>query len=199
VALASQGSYGVYLSTTGGRQGTFVHIGLSGVDTRTLAVQMVGPDTTLWVGTGSADPNKPGKGCQRARLFEADVRWQDLSAGWTGGTCWDMDFHGTTALAASQSAGVLTLDTTAAGPSWETPSVNCGLPLRDRTRFMPVLAIACHAQIFSGGTKGIHRRSSETQWKPAAGTDLAQLVTIPPTWLLVSGTHDIEVVSEDAQ
>ena len=64
---------------------------------------------------------------------------------------------------------------------------------------MPVLAIACHAQIFSGGTKGIHRRSSETQWKPAAGTDLAQLVTIPPTWLLVSGTHDIEVVSEDAQ
>ncbi|HZM79961.1 MAG TPA: putative baseplate assembly protein [Candidatus Limnocylindrales bacterium] len=212
VALASQGSYGVYLSTTAGRQGSrdggsaggvgngsFVHVGLSGVDTRTLAVQMAGPDTTLWVGTGSADPNKPGKGCQRARLFEADVRWQDLSAGWTGGTCWDMDFHGTKALAASQSAGVLTLDTTAASPSWETPSVNCGLPLRDRTRFVPVLAIACHAQIFSGGTQGIHRRSTETQWKSAAGTDLAQLVTIPPTWLLVSGAHDIEVVSEDAQ
>lgn len=198
VALASQGSYGVYLSTAGGRQGSFVHVGLSGVDTRTLAVQMVGPDTTLWVGTGSADPNKPGKGCQRARLFEADVRWQDLSSGWTGGTCWDMDFNGTTALAASQSAGVLSLDTAAAGPSWETPSVNCGLPLRDRTRFIPVLAIACHGQIFSGGIKGIQRRASQTQWKSAAGTDLAQLVTIPPTWLLVSGTHDIEVVSEDA-
>ena len=35
-------------------------------------------------------------------------------------------------------------------------------------------------------------------WKAAASTELAQLVTIPPTWLLVSGDHDIEVVSEDA-
>jgi hypothetical protein len=198
VALAGQASFGVYLSTQGGRQGTFTHAGLAGVDTRTLSVQIDGPDTVLWAGTGNTDPRKPGKGCFRARLFEADLRWQELSAGWTGGTCWSVDFADGTAYAASQSAGVLTMDTTVQAPQWETPSVNCGLPLRDRTRFEPVQSIATGQQILAGGARGIHRRLSPSQWKAAASTDLAQLVTIPPTWLLVSGEHDIEVVAEDA-
>ncbi|MBB5872959.1 hypothetical protein F4553_006393 [Allocatelliglobosispora scoriae] len=198
VALASQTSYGIYLSTAGGRQGTFAHIGLAGTDTRTLAVQLEGPDTVLWVGTGMADPRKPGKGCYRARLFEADIRWQELSAGWTGGTCWDLDFLDGIAYAASQSAGVLTLDTRASAPQWETPAVNCGLPLRDRTRFEPVQTIAAAEQVLAGGVRGIQARVNPTQWKSAASTELPQLVTVPPTWLLVSGDHDIQVVIDDA-
>ncbi len=199
VALACQAQRGVYLSTAGGRPGTFVHIGLSGNDTRTLGVQIDGPHTLLWVGTGMADPTKPGKGCYRTRLFEADIRWQELSAGWTGGTCWDLDFAPGLAFAATQSSGVLQLDVAAATPQWVTPSVNCGLPLRDRTRFEPVHSVAAKQQVFVGGVGGVHRRQGASAWKAAASTELASLVTIPPTWLLVSGDHDIEVVTEDAQ
>jgi hypothetical protein len=198
VALAAETTYGVYLSTAGGRQGTFTHVGLNGVDTRALSVQLDGPDTILWVGTGTTDPRKPGKGCYRARLFEADVRWQELSAGWTGGTCWGLDFVDGTAYAASQSGGVLQLDTMAAAPQWESPSVNCGLPLRDRTRFEPVRTIAGGSHVFAGGNRGTHVVAAPGQWRSAADTELRQLVTIPPTWLLVSGEHDIEVVTEDA-
>ncbi|MFC7243141.1 putative baseplate assembly protein [Catellatospora aurea] len=198
VALAAETTYGVYLSTAGGRQGTFAHVGLNGVDTRALSVQLDGPDTILWVGTGTTDPRKPGKGCYRARLFEADVRWQELSAGWTGGTCWGLDFVDGTAYAASQSGGVLQLDTTAAAPQWESPSVNCGLPLRDRTRFEPVRTIAGGSHVFAGGNRGTHVVAAPGQWRSAADIELRQLVTIPPTWLLVSGEHDIEVVTEDA-
>src|SRR4029079_13791066 len=85
VAVAAQALYGVYLSVGGGRPGTFTKVGLSGVDTRTLASQLEGAATILWVASAEADPKKPGQGCFRARLFEADVRWQALSVGWTGG------------------------------------------------------------------------------------------------------------------
>ncbi|MDI1463784.1 putative baseplate assembly protein [Catellatospora sp. KI3] len=198
VALAAETSYGVYLSTAGGKPGTFQHVGLAGTDTRALAVQLDGPDTVLWVGTGMADPRKPGKGCYRARLFEADVRWQEMSNGWTGGTCWGLDFTDGVAYAASQSGGVLQLDTTAAAPQWESPSVNCGLPLRDRTRFEPVRTVAAGGEVFVGGNRGVQVRAGAGLWRSAASTELRQVVTIPPTWLLVSGDHDIEVVTDDA-
>jgi hypothetical protein len=200
VAVAAQARYGVYLSTAGGRNNTFAHIGLSNMDTRALAVQYDGPATLLWAGTGEADPQRPGQGCHRARLFDADVRWQALSAGWTGGTCWDLAFDGTTALAATQSAGVLRLDTRAANPTWSAPDVNCGLPLRDRTRFEPVEAVAAApgGQVMAGTNRGVHLGTGADRWAPAANRETRQGVTIPDTWLLCSGEHDIEVVREDA-
>jgi hypothetical protein len=73
VALAAQAQYGIYLSLVGGRPGTFTKVGLNGVDTRMLAVQLDGPATVLWAGAAEADAGKPGRGCFRARLFEADV------------------------------------------------------------------------------------------------------------------------------
>jgi hypothetical protein len=200
VALAAQARFGVYLSVAGGHSNTFVHIGLSNVDTRTLAVQYDGPATILWAGTGEADPNRPGAGCQRARLYEADVRWQPLSTGWTGGTCWDLTFAGSTALAATQSAGVLALDAGAAIPQWQPPDVNCGLPLRDRTRFEPVEAVAATraGQLIAGTNKGVFRRTGPDRWTAAANRETRDLVTVPDTWLLCSGEHDVEVVREDA-
>ncbi|GAB3853473.1 hypothetical protein [Dactylosporangium cerinum] len=149
VALAAQAKDGVYLSTDGGTAGTFKHVGLRGVDTRTIEVQYDGPNTVLWIGTGETDPNRPGQGCHRARPFEADVRWEQLAAGWTGGTCWDLDFAGGALLAATQGAGVLRLDPAAASPQWEAANVNSGLPMRDRTRFEPVVCLAAGT---AGGT-----------------------------------------------
>ncbi|MBM7488815.1 hypothetical protein JOD64_000037 [Micromonospora luteifusca] len=238
VAVAAQASFGVYLSTAGGRPGSFTHVGLSNVDNRVLAVQYDGPATLLWSGAGEPDPRKPGQGCHRTRLFESDVKWQSVQAGWIGGTCRDLAFAGPQAVAATQSGGVLRLDTLAAQPQWQSVSVNCGLPLRDRTRFVPVDAIAvsggsgsagpatggsggsggaggaggaggtigaggaggaaAERLILAGGERGVHRSADAVDWTPSANQATADVVTVPDTWLLCSGEHDIEVVRQDA-
>ncbi|WBB51494.1 putative baseplate assembly protein [Verrucosispora sp. WMMA2044] len=202
VAVAAQAGFGVYLSGNAGRPGSFSHVGLANVDNRVLAVQYDGPATLLWSGTGEPDPKRPGQGCFRARLFESDVKWQALSAGWLGGTCRDLAFSGPLALAATQSGGVLRLDTLSAQPQWMSVSVNCGLPLRDRTRFMPVDAVAATGPadrlVLAGGERGVHRSGDATEWSASANQATADVVTVPDTWLLCSGEHDIEVVRQDA-
>ncbi|MEU7980816.1 putative baseplate assembly protein [Micromonospora sp. NPDC049081] len=206
VAVAAQASFGVYLSTAGGRPGSFTHVGLANVDNRVLAVQYDGPATLLWAGAGEPDPKKPGQGCHRTRLFESDVKWQQVQAGWVGGTCRALAFVGTLAVAATQSGGVVRLDTLAAQAQWQPVTVNCGLPLRDRTRFVPVDAIAGTAAgpggtgrlILAGGERGVHRSTDAVDWTASANQATADVVTVPDTWLLCSGEHDIEVVGHDA-
>ncbi|MEU8082031.1 putative baseplate assembly protein [Micromonospora sp. NPDC049101] len=234
VAVAAQASFGVYLSTAGGRPGSFAHVGLANVDNRVLAVQYDGPATLLWSGAGEPDPKKPGQGCHRTRLFESDVKWQPVQTGWVGGTCRDLAFAGQLAVAATQSGGVLRLDTLGAQPQWQSVSVNCGLPLRDRTRFVPVDAVAVSGPtaggaaggsgvtgtgggttgtagggtaggsgaaerlILAGGERGVHRSATAVDWTPSANQATADVVTVPDTWLLCSGEHDIEVVRQDA-
>ncbi|MCW3819474.1 putative baseplate assembly protein [Micromonospora sp. DR5-3] len=202
VAVAAQAGFGVYLSTAAGRPGTFAHVGLANVDNRVLAVQYDGPATLLWCGAGEPDPKKPGQGCHRTRLFESDVKWQAVQAGWIGGTCRDLAFSGTLAVAATQSGGVVRLDTLAAQPQWQPVMVNCGLPLRDRTRFVPVDAIAATGGpdrlILAGGERGVYRTGDAVDWTASANQATADVVTVPGTWLLCSGEHDIEVVRQDA-
>lgn len=206
VAVAAQASFGVYLSTAGGRPGSFTHVGLANVDNRVLAVQYDGPATLLWAGAGEPDPKKPGQGCHRTRLFESDVKWQQVQAGWVGGTCRDLAFVGTLAVAATQSGGVVRLDTLAAQAQWQPVMVNCGLPLRDRTRFVPVDAIAgsiagpggTERLILAGGERGVYRSADAADWTASANQATADVVTVPDTWLLCSGEHDIEVVGHDA-
>ncbi|MGH3491039.1 MAG: putative baseplate assembly protein, partial [Actinopolymorphaceae bacterium] len=204
VAVAAQAQYGVYLSVAGGQPGTFANVGLQGVDIRTLSAQFDGPATVLWAGAGEPDPNQPGTGCLRARLFEADVRWEAVGTGWVGGTCWDVTFAAGRALAATQSGGVLVADLTAGQVTWRAPHVNCGLPLRDRPRFEPVAAIAVNAPTdapavaLAGGTRGVFRSTDTVRWITAADRETRDVVTIPDTWLLCSGEHDIEVVHHHA-
>ncbi|MEU7840993.1 putative baseplate assembly protein [Micromonospora sp. NPDC049114] len=212
VAVAAQAGFGVYLSTAGGRPGSFAHVGLSNVDNRVLAVQYDGPATLLWSGAGEPDPKKPGQGCHRTRLFESDVQWQTVQSGWIGGTCRDLAFAGSQVLAATQSGGVLRLDTLAAQPQWQSVSVNCGLPLRDRTRFVPVDAVAVSGPATLGangptaddrlvlacGERGVYRSADAVNWTASANQATADVVTVPDTWLLCSGEHDIEVVRQDA-
>jgi hypothetical protein len=199
VAVAAQARAGVYLSTSGGRTGTFVHSGLSGVDTRTLAVREDGGATTLWAGTGEADPRQPGQGCFSARLYEADVRWQAQGTDWSGGTCWDLAFDGSVVLAATQSGGVQVLDGALAAPRWRAADVNGGLPLRDRGRFEPVESVAATGPgaCLAGTARGVFHGDG-ARWTPAANRTVRDVVTVPPTWLLCSGEHDIEVVHDDA-
>ena len=199
VAVAASAQLGVYLSVEGGAPGSFVPIGLSRVDVRSLAVQYDGPATVLWAGAGEPDPTRPGSGCSRTRLFETDVKWQPLSSGWSGGTCWGLAFQGTTAYAATQSAGVLRLDTGATAPAWLTVDVNGGLPLRDRTRFEATDSVATGpGLVLAGGSRGVYRSTDGQRWTAAAGRETRDTVTVPDTWLICSGDHDIEVVRDDA-
>jgi len=143
---------------------------------------------------------KPGQGVQRARLFEATVKWEPLSAGWTGGTCWDLAFSTDAAYAATQSGGVLRL-ALQPGATWTAADVNSGLPLRDRTRFQSIETVAVDpsgSPVLVGGASGVTRTTDGQHWTSAAGKEVADVVTIPDTWLLCSGEHDIEVVSESA-
>jgi hypothetical protein len=202
VALAAQAQYGVYLSTNGGGQGSWANVGLAKTDTRVLTVQYDGPSTMMWVGVGEPDAKKPGQGVFRARLFEASVKWEAVSDGWAGGTCWDLAFNDTGAYAATQSGGMLRLDTAGGTAVWKGADVNSGLPLRDRTRFAALETVAVDpsgAPIIVGGASGVHRSMDALRWAAAAGRETTEAVTVADTWLLCSGEHDIEVVSEDAQ
>jgi hypothetical protein len=202
VAAAAQTQYGVYLSTNAGRRGSFHHIGLANVDNRVLAVQYDGPATWLWSGTGEPDPKKAGQGCYRTRLFESDIRWQAVASGWTGGTCRGLSFAGTLAVAATQSGGVVRLDTLAAQPAWQGVMVNCGLPLRGLNKFMPVDALAsgggADLLVLAGGERGVFRSTTAVDWVAGANQATADVVTVPDTWLLCSGEHKIKVVQQDA-
>ena len=140
--------------------------------------------------------SRPGQGCFRTRLFESDVRWEQLNAGWGGGTCWSLAFVGAAAFAATQSGGVLRLDTAAPQPVWDAPEVNCGLPLRDRPRFEAVETIAAAGPddpVIVGSPRGIYRSVQADRWEPSANRETRDAVTVPDTWLLVSGEHRIEV------
>src|SRR4029453_15930202 len=104
-------------------------------------------------------------------------------SGWSGGTCWDLGFTGTTALAATQSAGVLRLDKTVGNPQGQGASANFGLPLRDRTRFEATEAVDADAAglTLAGTSRGVYRSSDVTTWTGAANRETRQQVTIPDT------------------
>jgi hypothetical protein len=192
---------GLYVSLANGRSGTFVEQpNLRGIDIRALAVQYDGPVTVLWAGAAELDPTRPGRGCFRARLSEANLNWQSVTEGWLGGTCWSLDFRGRIALATAQSGGLLRLDTGVATPRWQPADVNAGLPLRDRNRFRPVEAVAVGAggTVLVGTERGVYRSPDAVTFSAASHRRTTDNVTVPDTWLLCSGEHDIEVVRANA-
>lgn len=148
VVVVAEASAGVWLSPAAGAPGSFAVVRPPGEDVRCVAVQYAGPAAFVWVGL--AVPEGPGAGCARLRLDDlgrADAAhlvtaWEDLRAGWNGGSCWDVEVVGATVHAASHSGGVLRLRLGQAEPTWTPADVNCGLPLRDRGRFEPVRSVS---------------------------------------------------------
>jgi hypothetical protein len=204
VAVAAQNTRGVYLSSTGGSTNTFRYIGLRGEDIRELAVQHDGPRSFLWAGTAVSGGNDPGKGCFTWELRgsqDPPEGWQGFGKNWTGGTCRSITFVGTKVLAASHRAGVLQLDLHARDAAWQVPDVGCGLPLRDPGRFYPILALAANPEahlVLSGGARGVFRsEDGGKMYSSSSSKEFSDKVTLPATWLFVSGEHDISVVGED--
>lgn len=210
VAVAAQGTRGVYLSTTGGQPNSFRRIGLEGEDVRVLAVQISGPRSFLWAGPAAAGGD-PGKGCFRWELRGAEdppEGWQLYGRAWAGGSCRDLAFQDGRVLAGTHRAGVQILDAGQRDPTWQASNVRCGLPLRDPGRFHPVDAVAAgrnttpagqdETLIMAAGREGVYlSRDGGQTYASISERDFNDKVTLPPTWLFCSGDHEIEVVSED--
>ena len=207
VAVAAQNTAGVYLSSTGGATNTFRQIGLRGEDIRELAIKQDGPRSFLWAGAASSGGDDPGKGCFTWELRGAEdppEGWQGFGKNWTGGTCRSIAFVGTKVLVASHRAGVLQLDLHARDAAWQVSDVGCGLPLRDPGRFLPVLALATDPKdpeaqrVMAGGAKGVFcSEDGGGTYTSSSSKEFSDKVTLPATWLFVSGEHDISVVGED--
>lgn len=204
VAVAAQGTEGVLLSNGGGKANTFRNIGLAGEDVRILTVQQDGPVYFLWAGAMAAGDD-PGKGCFSWTLLgnaDPPEGWLAFNKNWTGGSCQDIAFQGSKIVAASHHAGVLRLAARRDDAVWESPSLGCGLPLREAEHlFYPVTTVAADPEeslILAGGPQGIYRSSdSGATYQTCSSHTFTDRVTLPPTWLFCSGNHEIEVVTED--
>jgi hypothetical protein len=207
VAVAAQQTQGVYLSTAAGRSQSFRRLGLSGEDVRVLAVQQVGPRSFLWAGLAVEGVDDPGKGCFSWELLgdkDPSDGWVARSQGWRAGSCRSLTFMGDQreqVLAASHHGGVLSLNALQQGATWQTPAVTCGLPLRDAGRFQPVDSVASDQRsqrLMAGGANGLFRSSdfgrTYTSCSQSVFTDQ---VTVPPTWLVCSGAHELRAVDAD--
>jgi hypothetical protein len=204
VAVAAQQTAGVFLSNDAGRSQSYRAIGGVHDDIRVLAVQLVGPRSFLWAGIAVEGVDDPGKGCSSWELRGADnppEGWVAHAAGWQAGSCRELAFQESRVLAASHHGGVLTLDSGQPGAAWQSPAVTCGLPLRDAGRFYPVDALAADPGgrvAMAGGDHGLFRTlDGGVDYASCAETVFTDQVTIPPTWLFCSGSHDLEMVDAD--
>jgi hypothetical protein len=211
VAVAAENVRGVFLSTSGGRSNSFRHIGKNippNEDLHVLAVQRDGSRAFLWTGawvTGAG----AGNGCYRWELRgvqDPPEGWVPFKQGWAAGSCRGLAFHRSTVYAASHRLGVLTLDAGKENAAWQPPDINCGLPLRERTTerlFHPVDAAAAGSSasdpvVMAGGVAGVYSTSDQgNSYRNSSSREFVERVTLPPTWLFVSGEHEITVVSED--
>jgi hypothetical protein len=225
VAVATQNSGGVFLSTEAGRAGSFQNIALQAEDIRVLSVQYDGPRSFLWAGE-TVSGGDQGKGCWRWETTGGTTwpnGWEAFGKGWTGGSVRSLAFLGTSVFAASHHAGVLKVDARSKDNSWQTPAIGSGLPLRAREQFQfwPIDSVATSPpqrgaaevpSIVMAGVvahdatgdrveelRGVFRSvDGGDTYERVSRDEFQETVNVPPTWLLCSGEHEIVVESEHA-
>jgi hypothetical protein len=203
VAIASQSNGGIFVSTDGGKSGTFNNVGLKGEDVRVLEAQRDGVRTFLWAAV-AVGGNDPERGCFRIEPEGSAEGWRNYVKGWAGGSCRALAFQGSKVIAATHHSGVVWLDSSKEDAAWQTPGIRCGLPFRaakqDRI-FHPIEALAARPDnhfILAGGIDGVYRSNDgAASYEGCSSKQFTKSVTIPDTWLFCSGEHEIEVVSED--
>jgi hypothetical protein len=217
--LAAATQDGVFFSNDGGQTFHRYAAGLSGnEDIQKLAFQVAG-GTYLWAGTAAVGGQK-GQGCLRLRMgMGADHPWETFGPdqGWEGGSCNQLAFVGSRVLAATHHGGVLNLDSSGAGGGrWEVPDVAaCDLPPRSEPGpFQPVAALATNWNpdsppeqpvIMAGVVRELERQEGEgiyrsvnlgRQYEFLSRRVHTERVTLPATWLFVSGKHEVIVAYE---
>jgi hypothetical protein len=207
VAVAAGERKGVWMSTVGAQSNKFRLTGLQGKDVRVLETQFYGGRAFLWAGLG-AEGGEAGSGCARIELrgFEEDpAGWKTLDAGWKGGSCHAVAFAGEQVFAATNRSGILKAESRQLEQGWVAGQIDNGLPIRDEERLLhevedlgvrsqpngPAIVMAC-------GPVGVFRsRDGGTTYQDAARTSFEDYVALPEGWLFASGTHEVEVTSED--
>jgi len=203
IAVAARNLDGIYLSTQGGRSGSFSNIGLVGEDVRVLEIQMDGVQTFLWAGVTVAG-NEAGKGCYRWELQGSTMPKfaANFQTGWQGGSCSAIAFKDSLVFAGTYDRGVLWLDTAKGeAATWHAPLMECGLPIRDAERiFFPVdavMSISGQKYVFAGGHRGVYRSEDDgTNYESVSQRTFSDKVTLPATWLFCSGKFELEVIGE---
>jgi hypothetical protein len=205
VAVSARQERGVFVSTRAGRSGTFTHVGLDNRLVRVLAVQQRGPHRYLWAGI-AAPGTDPGQGCTRLRLSGTPgtaTDWKPFVANWAterAGGCLGLAFRDGLVFAATRNRGVLILDPDAIDPAWQTPGVDCGLPLRDIGRLLAVDTLATAPDgdlVLAAGRQGVYRsRDDGTRYTHCSPREFENEVTLPPSWYFCAIPHALEVVSE---
>ena len=207
VAVAGQGSGGVWLSSEGGATQTFRDTKtLAPEDIRVLAIQ---PDVTgtrafLWAGAAAGGSEDPGKGAWRWELRgrqDPAEGWVPFHRDWKGGSCWDLGFHEDTVYAATHHGGVARLNARKTDAPWTTPAAaTSGLPLRDPESFLfaefNTVATGPSGLVLAGGDKGVWASEDGNLYECRSETEFTEKVELPSTWLFVSETHEITVKSE---
>jgi hypothetical protein len=202
IVVALQDKGGVYLGDDR-PSNPFRSIGLSGEDIRVLAMQYLGVRSFLWA--GAAAPGTEGDGCRRWELTgpgDPPEKWTSFSEGWKAGSCFGLAFQGESILAASHHGGVLRLANGNKGTAWQVPDFACGLPQRETGRLETTSSVAAasgRSLVLTGTPAGAYLSTDGgLHFALASASTFTETVTIPNTWLFVSGAHEIEVVSEDA-
>lgn len=203
VAVAAKDRQGVYLSIEGGHEGTF-RPDLAGEQITVLAVQTWNSRLFIWAGTGSTG-NDPGKGCFRREIagtWSAMPKWEQYSRGWQGESIYDLAFSGSRVFAASHSKGVLALDAAVDNAEWGAPELRSGLFQRAANQpFLPVHAVSVGSGILmAGGSEGIVQSRDGRSFTLASKSEFGDgtRITIPESWLICSGTHDIQIAETHA-
>jgi hypothetical protein len=207
VAVAMQNTGGIYLSNRAGRSNTFRRIsGLEGKDIRKLTIQQLAGSASLWAGTYVSGGDDPGSGCFHWQLRGTEddpAGWKEFKKGWKGGSCRWLATRGAEVLAATHRDGVVRLNIQSAQPTWRSSSVQSGLPLRDAGRFQLVhcVAVGPEGLIVAGvggqhDQTGVYTSRDGEQYTESSVSEFRDRITLPETWLFVSGEHEIEVVRE---
>jgi hypothetical protein len=205
VAVAAQAGGGVWLSSEAGAPQTFRDTkALTREDIRVLAIQRDGPRAFLWAGAAAAGSDDPGKGAWRWELRGSEdpaEGWVAFGRGWGAGSCWGLAFHEGTVYAATHHGGIVHVDARRSDSAWISPGVDSGLKLRDPTRFLfeqlDTVATGPGGLVLAGGDMGVFASTDGgKKYNPQSQTEFTETVALPSTWLFVSGTHQISVVSE---
>ena len=207
---------GVYISSDNGKTFQDPKSGPQGEEIQKLAFQMRG-GTYLWAGTAAAR-GQEGQGCLRLRLpTSKNENWKPYGKDWKGGSCNGLAFADTLVLAATHHGGVLFLNTEGA-EVWEAPDLaTCGLPPRSTAfPFEPVAALATNwpldeqpkPVVMVSVTRETARLEGEGIYRSQdvgrtyeflSRKEFDERVTLPRTWLFVSGEHEVKVDYESQE
>ncbi len=220
VAVAAQNKGGVWLSFDGGTSNSFRQLkdGMDSVNIRVLAVQRQESQFFLWAGTTVDTGAEPGNGLYRYELRgtqDPGKGWTHFNGNWAAGSCHGLAFVNSGILAATHKNGILRLvNPDKPNPVWQNSDVNSGLPQQKLGRFAILACIAANPNgtLMMAGVneddqpgvrKGVYRAPDQDadfpQWQFgfASPNTFTDQVTLPESWLMVSGEHDIQAVSED--